>query len=130
VRRFTLTLTLLALSLGLTACGGGSESSGPPCPEPTETAVAAGGKITVCAYDIRFGVKTIEAKAGPLAITLVNKGAIAHNFSIEGEDFLLDTPGRGKTATGTITLEAGTYDFLCTISGHAQAGMKGKIVVS
>jgi len=130
MRRISVLLALLMLSLGLAACGGGGESSGPPCPAPSETMVVTGGKITVCAYDIRFGVKTIEAPAGPLEITLVNKGAIAHNFSIDGEDFLLETPSRGKTAAKTITLSPGTYDFECTISGHAQAGMKGKIVVS
>ena len=130
MRRFT-ALTLLALSaLVLPACGGGSDSSSPPCPPAAATRTATDGKVTVCAYDIRYDVETIEAKAGPVEITLINKGAIAHNLSIEGEDFLLDTPSRGKVATKTITLKPGTYEFLCTISGHAQAGMKGEIVVS
>jgi plastocyanin len=130
VRRISALLLTTVASLGLAACGGGGDSSGPPCPPAAATRVAAAGKVTVCAYDIRYDVKTIEAKAGPIEITLVNKGAIAHNFSIRGENFLLDTPSRGKTATKTITLEPGTYEFLCTISGHAQAGMKGEIVVS
>ena len=35
----------------------------------------------------------------------------------------------GKSATATFTLAKGTYSFECTVSGHAQAGMKGTLVV-
>ena len=38
------------------------------------------------------------------------------------------TPAR--SATGTVTLAKGTYNFECTIPGHAAAGMKGKVVVA
>ncbi|MFM7224297.1 MAG: plastocyanin/azurin family copper-binding protein [Actinomycetota bacterium] len=129
MRRLLAALSVLLVSFGLAACGG-SESSGPPCPPASETRSAVDGKVTVCAYDIRYDVKRIEVEAGAIEFTLINKGAIAHNLVIEGEEFLLDTPSRGKTASATITLEPGTYEFLCTISGHAQAGMKGTIVVS
>jgi uncharacterized cupredoxin-like copper-binding protein len=28
-----------------------------------------------------------------------------------------------------VTLSPGTYDFLCTVPGHADGGMKGKLTV-
>jgi plastocyanin len=111
-----------ALALGACGSSGGSKS------EPTKT--ATGGAITVGAYDTpRFDVGVIDATAGPLSVTLVNHGAVEHTFEIKGTSMLLKADG-GKSSTGTVTLEKGTYDFQCTIPGHAQAGMKGTVVVS
>jgi nitrite reductase (NO-forming) len=120
---------LAVLTLALTACGGGGGSSA-PCPPGADRREAAGGAVTVCAFDIRFDTKTITAPAGPLAITLINKGAIAHTLRVDPDGFELRTPKRHDTETGSVTLEAGTYEFVCTVPGHAQAGMKGEIVVS
>jgi hypothetical protein len=38
------------------------------------------------AFDIHFDVGTIKTTAGPLEVTLNNKGAHAHAFKIEGTD--------------------------------------------
>ena len=35
----------------------------------------------------------------------------------------------GSSATLTINAPAGTYDFICSIPGHADAGMRGKLTV-
>jgi uncharacterized cupredoxin-like copper-binding protein len=35
----------------------------------------------------------------------------------------------GQTATLTVTLKKGKYEFLCTVPGHAAAGMKGLVGV-
>jgi plastocyanin len=129
--RRLLLLVVLGAPLFVVACGGGG-SSGPPCPPAAESRSAVDGKVTVCGYDIRFDVKEITAPAGPLEITLINKGRIEHTMKLEitGTDFELKTPGRGDSDTGTITLEPGTYEFVCTVAGHEQAGMKGTLVVS
>ena len=36
----------------------------------------------------------------------------------------------GKTGSLTVTLKQGSYDFVCDVPGHEDAGMKGKLVVS
>ena len=41
---------------------------------------------------------------------------------------LLD-PGASGTLTLRTPLKPGTYPYLCTFSGHYQAGMKGTLVV-
>ncbi len=64
-----------------------------------------------------------------MKVTLVNKGAIEHTFTIKDTDFELKAKA-GETETGTVTLQKGTYTFECTIAGHAQQGMKGTIEVS
>ena len=38
------------------------------------------------------------------------------------------TPGNKATLTVNLT-KAGKYEYLCTVSGHAAAGMKGLITV-
>ena len=124
-------LVAAALSLAaLPACGGGGKSSSPPCPPAAETRAATNGAVTVCALDIKFDVKTITAPAGPLAVTLINKGSQPHTFKVDGTDFELKTPSHNDVKTGTVTLAAGSYKFVCTISNHEALGMKGTLVVS
>jgi plastocyanin len=127
-RRLSTTIVLVALAASaLGACGSGGGASA-KCPAKVDTMTATGGAISVCASDIKYDVVTIKAKPGPLKITLVNDGAIYHTLKINTTDLELKANG-GKTDTGTVTLSKGTYDFDCTVSGHAAAGMKGTIEV-
>jgi len=59
------------------------------------------------------------------ALTLV--AFLAHNFWINGQQTPLISPG--KTATLTTTLTPGSANYLCTVPGHAAAGMKGTLTV-
>jgi plastocyanin len=129
-RRLSIMLALGAFALPLLgACGGGSGSgASSKCPAKVETRTAVDGAITVCASDIKFDVVTITAEPGPLTVTLENDGAIYHTLRILDTDLVLKT-NPGKTASDTVTLEKGTYEFDCDVPGHATGGMKGKIVV-
>jgi len=115
---------LVASGLVFTACGGGGGGSG-------ATRTAVDGKIEVNAFDpYRFDVKTIKASPGPLTVTLRERGATQHTFTISELDFEIVVTSDNKVATGTVTLEAGkTYQFKCSYDGHAAAGMVGTIVV-
>jgi uncharacterized cupredoxin-like copper-binding protein len=54
----------------------------------------------------------------------VNKGRIQHDFKIAGKKTKLLK--HNQTATLTVTLKKGKrYTYLCTVPGHAAAGMKG-----
>jgi plastocyanin len=131
MQRRWLGAALIGIIALLPACGGGGGSgSSAPCAPAEDTRAAVGGRITICAFDIHFDVKNITSTAGPLEVTLINKGSIAHTFDIPDKNFELATPKKNDTKTGTVTLEKGTYTFRCTISGHEAAGMKGKITVS
>ena len=121
-RRFMSLLVAVCAALALGACSSSKGSS-----EPTKT--VTDGKITVDAFDIHFDVGTIKTTAGPLEVTFTNKGALEHTFKIENTDLDLKA-NAGKTDTGTVTLEKGTYKYECTVAGHAQQGMKGEIEVS
>jgi plastocyanin len=113
----------MVLTFALAACGGDSGDGG------GTTKTATDGKITIDAQDIHFDVDTIKAEPGELEITLQEAGALVHTFKILDTDFELKVDADTKTDTGTIELEKGTYEFECTIPGHAGQGMKGEIVV-
>jgi plastocyanin len=103
------------------------------CPPTSDTQAATNNAITVCAFDsLKYSVKTITMPApGVLKVTFHNRGSIRHTFTVKSKNFDLEAPGKNDTKTGDLNLDApGTYDFVCTVPGHEQAGMKGKIVVS
>jgi plastocyanin len=120
-RRFAAVAFALVAVVALGACSSDKKA------EPTKT--VTNGEITIDAFDIHFDVGTIKTTAGPLKVTLVNKGALEHTFRIKDLDFELKAQA-GETETGTVTLEKGTYEYDCTIAGHAAQGMKGEIQVS
>jgi len=84
--------------------------------------------ITVTASEFKFKLSSSSAKAGSITFNVVNKGKLGHDFKIGGKKTPLIAPG--KSAKLTVTLKAGSYPYLCTVPGHAAAGMKGTLKVS
>jgi len=84
-------------------------------------------KVKVTAVEFKFTLSPATVKPGTVTFTVVNKGKLAHDFKIAGKKTPLIQPG--KSATLTVTLKAGKYPYLCTVPGHAAAGMKGTFVV-
>ena len=74
---------------------------------------------------ITLSKKTVAPGAATFKVT--NKGALGHDFKIAGKKtVILKT---GKSVTLKATLKKGKYAFLCTVPGHAAAGMKGTLTV-
>jgi plastocyanin len=76
----------------------------------------------------RFDKKSLESPAGKVTLTLTNPSPLPHNISIEGVATGKQVV-KGGTSTLTAVLKPGSYTYLCTLPGHAQAGMKGTLVV-
>ena len=87
--------------------------------------------LVIEAFDI--GWRQTELKIGPgkVTIEMVNTGAIAHTFVLEGVPAApkLTTPGSGDRDAGSFDVQAGSYTYFCDIPGHRQGGMEGQLVV-
>ena len=88
--------------------------------------------LTVVGFDIGWRETEKRIAPGQVNIELVNEGAIAHTFVLEGVSGgkKLSTPGAGDRDIGTFDLaQPGTFTFFCDIAGHRQGGMEGKLIV-
>jgi plastocyanin len=81
---------------------------------------------------LKFDTSSLTAKEGTLTINFTNRASIGHNFTIERDGKVVAaTPTfQGGTKTLKVGLSPGTYTFLCTVPGHAAAGMKGTLTIS
>ena len=86
--------------------------------------------IEVVATDLRFDPTTVTITAGDTVnLALVNDGRAFHDLTIPALGFLLDAEA-GEETSGSLTVdEPGTYEFECSVPGHAEAGMRGTLIV-
>ncbi len=148
-KNLVIMLSAGALALGVAACGGSSSSSSSAAPATTSSSAAAaatssssapssGGasKIAIAADPggaLKFDKTSLTAKAGKVTVAFTNKAPLGHNFTIQsasGATVAATPTFNGSTKTVTATLKPGKYTFLCTVPGHAMAGMKGTLTVS
>lgn len=107
----------LLLVVGLTgvACGGGRRH----CTSVNATKLT--GTLTV--KEFAFSPNCFSVAPGS-TISIANRGARSHNFTVKGTDVAVPLPV-GKTGEA-ITPAPGTYDFVCTL--HPE--MTGTIIVT
>jgi len=87
------------------------------------TAKTTASTVNVTAVDLKFKLSAKTAKAGAATFKVTNRGKVAHDFKIAGKKTPLLQPG--KSATLKVRLKKGNNAYLCTVPGHAAAGMKG-----
>jgi uncharacterized cupredoxin-like copper-binding protein len=95
-------------------------------------AVARVSAVTVTAgkpSEFRFGLTKKTVPKGTVTFLVINKGALPHDFKINGHKTKLLSPGQSQTLKVTF-LKTGKYPYLCTVTGHAAAGMKGTFSVT
>jgi uncharacterized cupredoxin-like copper-binding protein len=99
-----------------------------------KVAKAAGGKLEIPADPsgaLAYQFGAAEAPAGSLEIDSQNKSSIDHNIAIEGNGVSEKGPvvKNGAVSKLTADLKPGDYTFFCTVPGHRQGGMEGKLTV-
>jgi plastocyanin len=109
------------------------ESKKAPAPKPAPAAKGPGGTLHLAASpsDLAFDTTSLSSKPGKVTIDFDNPAALEHNVAIEQEGKEIATSAtlaEGKTSVSA-DLAPGTYTFLCTVPGHAEAGMEGTLVV-
>jgi uncharacterized cupredoxin-like copper-binding protein len=84
--------------------------------------------VGVTGKEFKFTLTTKTVRHGKVTFKLTNKGRLKHDFKIAGKKTALIAPG--KSGSVTVTLKKGSYTYICTVPGHAAAGMKGKLKVT
>ena len=127
-----------AADLGAATPAGASAGAAAPSPPAGQPkAKGPGGTLDIAASpsQLAFNTKALSSKPGKVTVNFNNPAPIQHDVAIE----------QGKTISGAILgktnlisqsktsvsvdLAPGTYTFLCTVPGHAQAGMQGTLTV-
>jgi plastocyanin len=126
--RRSMRASLAGMAIGglvITGCGGGSGNS--------NGGTASTADVVVRGDDaLKFDQAQYTAKAGSVTIELSDDGSQPHTLLIEKVSSFnkLTVTGKGDKATGTATLDPGTYTIYCDIAGHRSAGMEAKLVVN
>jgi mono/diheme cytochrome c family protein len=105
-------------------------------PKTSSKPIAAqGGKLEIDADPngaLAFASSKATAPPGPLDILSVNESSTPHNIAIKdagGKVVEGNVVTGGGTSKLTATLKPGKYEFLCTVPGHEEGGMKGELTV-
>jgi uncharacterized cupredoxin-like copper-binding protein len=78
-------------------------------------------------FFFRLSTKSIS-KPGTVTFVFKNIGHVLHDFKINGKKTPLIGPG--KTARLVVAFKKkGKFPYLCTVPGHAAAGMRGTVTV-
>jgi uncharacterized cupredoxin-like copper-binding protein len=98
--------------------------------QPDRQTRAAATTIQVTGGEFYFKL-TKKSIAAPGTVTFVfkNAGTVDHDFKINGKKTPLIAPKKSAKLV-VVFKKKGKYPYLCTVPGHAQAGMKGTFTVS
>jgi nitrite reductase (NO-forming) len=126
--RYQLHLWIGGLSLILITAFAIPMLSAPATPKPGPGSAPATMSIT--ASEFKFNPSSMQVVVGQrVTLTLQNTGVVEHDVTIANTGFSL-LARAGQTASGEFTLDKpGIFDFICSIPGHKDAGMKGTLIV-
>jgi uncharacterized cupredoxin-like copper-binding protein len=99
-----------------------------------EVAKAEGGKLTIPADPsgaLAYEFASAEAPAGSVEFNSPNKSSVDHNIAVDGNGVSKQGPvvKNGAVSKFSVDLKPGEYAFYCSVPGHRQGGMQGKLTV-
>jgi uncharacterized cupredoxin-like copper-binding protein len=97
-------------------------------PAGAQQTTARATTVTVTAgkpSEFRFTLSKKTVPHGAVTFKVTNKGTLPHDFKIAGKKTKLLSPGQSQSLK--VTLKKGSNAYLCTVTGHAAAGMKGTV---
>jgi len=119
---FALVMILAAVVLG--APGGNATAPSPSAAAPSGPV----GTIEVRAFDLGFEPSMVHVDAaGTYAVTFTNDGGVLHDLTFaDGTKIAAEAH---SAANGEVTIPSGGLTFICSVPGHADAGMKGEVMI-
>jgi plastocyanin len=115
--RRTHLLAATALTVGIASAAPAAVAGDAP------SAGASAKTIRVTGGEYFFRLSSKSAPKGRVTFRFKNSGSIKHDFKIAGKKSKLIR--KGKTTSISVSLSKGSYKYVCTVKGHAAAGMKG-----
>jgi len=94
------------------------------------------GSVQIVMEDLRFTPNQLNATVGvPLRLRVTNRGTERHDLNfpslhmpgLEGVQAIVE-PGETRSVTLRFD-QPGTHTFICSLPGHAAAGMTGAVIV-
>lgn len=89
-------------------------------------------EVTVTAKEFGLEPSEIKIKAGEwVRLTLKNEGTMGHDWTLDKMPSIridLVSPGESDKVEFTIATP-GEYTFYCSVPGHQESGMEGKLIV-
>ena len=88
-------------------------------------------QLDVTARDLRFVPADLHVTAGEwVVLEFTNRDTVVHDWMVEGVANLDVVARPGQTSRLRFVLDTpGTYRVICSIPGHAEAGMVGTLTV-
>jgi len=124
------TMVVAVVVAALVAIGGSAyASSRHAVPAQTAGNAALLARVNVTASEFKFVLSAKSARRGLVSFKVTNKGKLSHDFQINGRKTPLLKPGQSNTLRVTF-LRKGNYPYICTVPGHAAAGMKGVFAIT
>jgi glucose/arabinose dehydrogenase len=117
-----------AILLALAAAGVGAGSTlatGHAKPKPKAKPPAA---VRVIARDFSYVLSRLTVPVGRVRFTVVNRGAVAHDFAVGTRKTRVLRPGQSAVLVVGLP-RSGRFAFRCTVPGHAALGMRGTLTV-
>ena len=103
-----------------------------PSAAPAQGASASGtpiGEVKLSAFDLGFKPSALTVDApGTYTVTLSNTGQIPHDVTF-ADGTTTGYVDAGASKSVQVAIPTGGLTFICSIPGHAQAGMQGSITV-
>ena len=130
-------MILAAAGLAAGGCGEERGDASRTTPRPVAVAEALDPRAvaTTSVSLVDFGLDVAKprvARAGRIAIEVINDGVVRHALALDGPAGLNRTRALvpGERATLSIALPQGTYRWYCPLSDHEQRGMVGRLRVA
>ena len=86
------------------------------------------GELEIHSFEMGFEPASFNIdQPGRYTVKLVNDGVLPHDITFPDDTKI--AANAGETQTGEVVIPEGGTTFLCSVPGHAAAGMKGTITV-
>jgi uncharacterized cupredoxin-like copper-binding protein len=94
----------------------------------------SGGKLTIPADPggaLAYTYAAAQASSGQVELESPNKSSVDHDISVEGNGVSEhgEVVKNGGVSKISVSLKPGAYTFFCSVPGHRQGGMQGKLTV-